>query len=234
MTSNLHINEFPRYLYHGTSSVAAKKIMREGIKPTRSSKQKSVWDEHPSRPDCAYLTRAYAPYYAMGAADAHGTQGMVVFEIDTNDLDRRLLLPDEDALEQISRKATKGHPLYFPSSDIAVRTAWYRDNLEALTAEIPQLVDVSINSIGNVCYRGEIPQIAITNKLEVHSAINLIRDWGDPTITIMNYHILGHRYRVKTDKMFNRPSLQRDLDMYAEWEEAKQSAISMRAKNVSR
>jgi hypothetical protein len=84
-------------LYHGTTTTVLDTILREGIKP-RGDKP-SLWPDLPSRPDCAYMTDGYAFFFAV-AIDEDAKK--VVLEIDTDRLDQRLLLPDEDFVVQLA------------------------------------------------------------------------------------------------------------------------------------
>jgi hypothetical protein len=87
-------------LYHGTTATILDTILQEGIKP-RGDKP-SLWPDLPSRPDCAYMTDGHGFYFAVAVSGPVGLLPKVVFEIDTDRLDQRLLLPDEDFVVQLA------------------------------------------------------------------------------------------------------------------------------------
>lgn len=201
------------YLYHGTSTAVLDKIMTEGIRPRKHTKMTNWKMSVESEPNSVYLSRALAPYFAMVAADSYGGQP-VVLEVATSLLDPDLLMPDEDALEQGSRGLRPGQLLYNPSTNMTARTLWYRKNAPRFAAAIPRLWMRSVEVIGNCCYRGTIPSIAITGKRIFETTGAVLLEWGDPTISIIAYAVVGARYRVMTDQMFGRMSSLEDLRDY--------------------
>ncbi|MCE5302613.1 MAG: hypothetical protein LLF97_05825 [Planctomycetaceae bacterium] len=84
-------------LYHGTTATILNNILQEGIKPRGD--RPSLWPDLPSRPDCAYMTDGYGFYFAVAVQEY---DKKVVFEIDTDRLNQRLLLPDEDFVVQLA------------------------------------------------------------------------------------------------------------------------------------
>lgn len=201
------------HLYHGTSDAVLDKIMTEGIRP-RSLTGMTNWKMSvESGRDRVYLSRAFAPYFAMVAADSYGGNP-VVLEIATVALDPELLLPDEDALEQGSRKLGATELLHCPQSGMVDRTLYFRRNARRLSRQMPNLWLRSLQVLGNCCYRGTVPPEAIVASRVFESTASVILDWGDPTISVLAYAILGGRYRVMTDKMFGRMSALEDLRDY--------------------
>jgi hypothetical protein len=91
-------------LYHGTAERHLPAILRDGLKPR--GKRKGNWSHSiESNADAIYLTNAYALYFAHSATDPKDNgDRSVVLEIDTSKLDSFWLVPDEDWLEQVSRK----------------------------------------------------------------------------------------------------------------------------------
>lgn len=88
-------------LYHGTTEAVARKALTEGLVPRGALGIESTWDVE-SHPECIYLTNAYAGYFAANATELGDRWGIV--EIDSEALCERYLLPDEDFLEQATRR----------------------------------------------------------------------------------------------------------------------------------
>src|SRR6266568_7623655 len=89
-------------LYHGTIADVARKALKEGLKP-RKHHGKSNWEHtSESQPDCVYLTTCYAGYYAACASKGK-LWGFI--EVDTDLLDAKRFLPDEDFIEAAIRKS---------------------------------------------------------------------------------------------------------------------------------
>jgi hypothetical protein len=178
-------------LYHGTSEAAALVALKHGLKPR--GKKKGNW-KHTilSRPDAVYLTQAYAPYYAMCVSK--DKQRWAVLEVDTEKLDCFKLVPDEDALEQVTRGKDD------VPGDMTQRTRWYRQRLH----EYNHLVELSLQALGNCCYLGDIPAQAITRVAFIGEECPTFRLQAfDPTITILNYAICGAKYRGLTKWLFD-------------------------------
>jgi len=184
-------------LYHGTNSDALDQIMTKGITPR--GQRKSLWEAYPSARDRVYLTDAYAIYFACCAAK-DGQQG-VILQVDVNP---RRLVADEDALAQA--KCTDLSVLN--GMNLQQKTAWWRKN----APKYPGLASDSLRLLGNAAHMGTIfpSQIVKVIKFDVTPEIVLS---NDPTITIMNYQLLGTEYRnalklfVETDgKEGRRPA----------------------------
>lgn len=182
-------------LYHGTAAAFLPSIREHGIRPRRKGKgnyQHSV----ESNPKGVYLTNAYAPYFAYNATQADGAS-LAVVEVDTERLDALLLQPDEDWLEQVTRKAGPA-PLDKP---MKFRTRWYRARL----AQYRHHWLDSIAGLGSCNYPGTIPPEAITRAVTITEIgyMRMIFHRGmDPTIHVMNYRILGERYRDSMKWLF--------------------------------
>lgn len=58
----------PRFLYHGTSESAARRIVAEGIRPRGAGGTSNWLKTVESNPECVYLTDVYGPYFAAQAA----------------------------------------------------------------------------------------------------------------------------------------------------------------------
>ena len=174
-------------LYHGTSERYLQKILTNGLQP-RGGRGDGNWEKCPSRSDCVYLTVAYAPYY--GYFTANGEERIVTIEVDSNVLDRGSLLPDEDFLAQASKKDA------IPGETLEERTIWVRDRLHTFA----DYQEMSLNGLGNCCYRGAIPLEAIT-RIAIAApdkTSNLCLMAADPTITIMNFALMQDVYQNLT------------------------------------
>jgi len=187
-------------LYHGTSEAVAMKALSEGLKPR--GKRKGIWSHSvESHPNAVYLTNSYALYFAMQAAEKPMAGRPAVIEIDTNKLDIFSLAPDEDCLEQAMRKFDS----LDPSWSMIKRTKYYRKNLEKYcdAASWKQ----SLKALGNCCHLGWIHHSAITRIAIVDPAeqADLCFQSLDPTISLMNYQIVGDKYRGLTKWLFDEP-----------------------------
>jgi hypothetical protein len=187
-------------LYHGTAERRLPTILSQGLQPRgrrRGNWQHSIL----SSPDAVYLTQAYALYYAWQATDTKDkADRLAVLEIDTDKLDPDLFAPDEDWLEQVSRK--QNGPGVAPiDKPMRYRTKWYRQRLMNYA---PHWQD-SLAGLGNATYHGTIPASAITRIAFVDQKTNadLVMSAGmDPTISLMNYHFVGGRYRAAMKRLF--------------------------------
>ena len=184
-------------LYHGTNTNNLDKILKDGLYP-RGNSEGNWTHTIRSRNDMVYLTNSYAVYFAMcsiGEDDMHdGFVKPVVLEVE---VDACNLYPDEDFMEQATRNNAMWQD-YFDSigcKDMTARTEYFRDN-------ISEFADDYINSLeylGNACHFGEIKPESI-KRYSVLDA-NKVWDYSDPTITLMNYKIMGSRYRKLSKKL---------------------------------
>ncbi|MHC4783970.1 MAG: hypothetical protein ACYTE0_13125 [Planctomycetota bacterium] len=173
-------------LYHGTSGANVEKILKEGIRPR--GKRQGNWDCE-SRSDSVYLTDLYAPYYGISSVDEDDSLGEIaVFEVDVDEV---RLMPDEDFLEQGSRKTD-----ICPVEDIGARTYWFRDRLPNFAHHWKD----SLAKLGTVAHLGEIvPERIIrvsTFLADKHPMV--VCELGNPTITLMNHKMCGDRYKMLT------------------------------------
>lgn len=177
-------------LYHGTTETVARLALKEGLKPR--GRRKGNWESCPSHPQAVYLTNAYAGYYAICAIKP-GERGAVI-EIDETQLDPCKLAPDEDACEQLmrGRDGIKG--------TMIERTNYYRENLKQFRGQHK----TSLRAMGTCAHLGKIPASAITRvaifdprKISITSCFFL-----DPCISILNYRLVGNKYRGLTKWLF--------------------------------
>ena len=207
-------------LYHGTSSVSAMSALQRGILPRRLSKI-SNWDHSVrSNEDCVYLTTAYAPYFAIQAADSNAGSLPAIIEIDTDLLDMDRLVPDEDALEQATRKTDD-----LPKSwTMERRTRYYRKNL----IKFSEHWEWSLKAIGNCAYMGTIPVEAITRVVVIdHIKQNVLMYMSlDPSISILNFRFCNDKYIQLLNWIFNSEYQDTETDkMYAKLGQPSTGAI---------
>lgn len=182
-------------LYHGTSAKYLPSIREKGLVPRK--RRKGNWTGTiESNPRAVYLTNAYPLYFANAAHKDHNA--LLILEVDIDNLNCNKLAPDEDFLEQASR-----HLDIVPSKikDMVARTRWFRKR--ALT-EFQHEWQKSVDNLGTCCYYGNIPFSCVTRYALIDPRAPIQR-LSDPTITILNYRIMGGYYRNLVSKIFNDP-----------------------------
>lgn len=171
-------------LYHGTRVLEFADIREKGIEP-RGEKE-SNWQEYPSHPDLVYLTTAYACYFAYcSLKEADLENVLLILEVDESKLDEWNMRPDED---WVARR--------FSSNTLASM----RDKQNAALANIDLYAGYwrdCLDELGNCSHRGVIPVSALTRwaTFDASRRTELSMTILDPTITEMNYKILGSFYR---------------------------------------
>ena len=109
----------------------------------------------------------------------------VVFEIDTDLLEEENFFPDEDFIAQ-GLKDIKNH-------------AKYRKDLERYQCHWK----LSVEKLGNCCYKGVIPAKAITRYCVLsRKRLDLIGQMLDPSISLGNFLVLGTWYNNLVKYMF--------------------------------
>lgn len=168
-----------KILYHGTSERNLESILKTGLAPR--GRKKSIWKEHPSAPDRVYLTDAYAVYFAVIAAKK-GEKGVILkVEVDTANL-----VADEDALAQTKIADAD----FLNSMSIKGKTAYWKKN----APKYPKLAEYSLDALGNAAHMGVIPPDQIL-KTVVFDVVPELVFGHDPTISVINYRLLGPCYR---------------------------------------
>lgn len=205
-------------LYHGTNVASARAILQQGLTPRRVLQ--SVWGQAPSGHDRVYLTDAYALYFAGNAAmnDSNPrTPGVkrdkrwAILEIDTDRLNQKRFVPDEDFLEQVTRGRTdSGCPTKLTS--MVDRTVWFRDHITWYASYWQE----SLRSLGTCAYRGTIPVAAISRVVLFNPKANPVMALRamDPTISVLNYRYLGPTYRALVRWVFE-PVAAEEIDPLA-------------------
>jgi len=193
----------PEFLYHGTAAACLPLIREQGLKPR--GKRKGNWSHSvESCPTAVYLTDAYALHYAASAAKPH--EQLAVLEIDVGLLAPWWLAPDEDWLEQTSRKQEGHAPL---DGSMHARTRWYRRRLMNYAGHWQN----SLSGLGNCTYHGTIPPMAIKRVAMVDRQTNaaLVMAAGlDPIINLINYRLCGPKYRNGMRKLFGGAATEHD------------------------
>lgn len=193
-------------LYHGTTEGVARKAIKEGLKP-RIATGRSNWKHTvESNPSMVYLTSAYAPFFGLQAAkglvDDENPEEDFKFglvEVDTDLLDKKWLMPDEDFIEQATRKQTNS---IIKGASMHQRTEWVRNNIHLFQEHW----ETSVSGLGNCAYKGVIPPNAITRVSVVEYACNKEMVWAiDPCISTVNYFFVGEKYRELTKWFFGEP-----------------------------
>lgn len=185
-----------KFLYHGTTESVARAVLKSGLLPRVTTGQKSNWPKAESSPDLIYLTSVYAPYFAMVASDKNNEK-LALIEIDTSLLDENLFRPDEDFLEQASRgqmiKRLRAKTMHG-------RTRWFRNHIE----EFSDMWKMSIENMGVISYKGNIPLSAITRVSIYNPKTNpyINNLCIDPAISILNFKYVGNKYAEITKWFF--------------------------------
>lgn len=202
-------------LYHGTSFKNWENIKEKGLLP-RKLGSSSNW-EHTveSDPNTVYLTDAYAMYFSYQCTDQNENTGLmdkaVILEIDSTVLNQKKFVADEDALEQTSRNVPGGDGL--PTSmSMEDRTIHYR-KMAKRYAEVGYGHEWSLKALGTCGYKDKIPLKAITRV----AIIDLTKQkqlsvFLDPSISIMNYRIVGAKYRALNALIFGNEPKPEDMD----------------------
>lgn len=187
-------------MYHGTSARHLKRILREGLKPR--ARRKGNWKHSiDSSSKAIYLTQAYSLYYSLCACklDKKDNTGLIL-EIDSTKLNPFKFCPDEDFMEQ----ATREHLIFKVMRDALPEekrmygmTEHFRDNLESYS----EYWQLSLEHLGNCCHMGAIPLEAVSR----YAVLPDIVDWvafSDPTITLMNFRVMGDYYKALSAMVF--------------------------------
>lgn len=201
----------PIKLYHGTSAAALADIAANGIKPRGKDGKRDNWKHTVgSNKSCVYLTDSYAFYFAYCAAQEG--EDLALIEVD---VDHVWLQADEDALEQ----GLRGHDNLPADWDMKRRTIYYRSRAHLYSGSI------SLEALGTCGHRGIIQpsQLRRVVTVKAEQVIGLVLGAFDPVISLLNYKLLGARYRQGVRWFFGdeptcdaNPSLTREgITVYA-------------------
>ncbi|MFZ1073467.1 MAG: hypothetical protein WAO21_08535 [Verrucomicrobiia bacterium] len=224
-------------IYHGTTEAIGRRALTEGLKP-RKMTGKSNWQHTvESSPSLIYLTTAYAPYFALHAFTSFHKTKFAIVEIETNLLDKTKLRPDEDFIEQATRRDEK-NSAGIRGKTINERTEYIRNHID----EFSESWRLSVEHLGNCAYKGVIEPVAITrvSVVDISKCKSMCYEAMEPVITILNYNLCGAQYRmlnrwfmgepVTVDEWFQTQSVN-PLNFMDEKE--KPSAIKMMTKKLS-
>jgi hypothetical protein len=144
-----------------------------------------------SNPKAVYLTDSYAIHFAQNAVEGSKDR-LALIEIDTDLLDEGNLAPDEDFLEQATRSDPKFEHVHkrWPT-DIKKRTIWFRARQHS---DFAHTWSLSMKHMGTCCHMGVVPADAI-KRVALLPASSSVSFASDPTITLINYMIMGAYYR---------------------------------------
>ena len=182
------------YLYHGTNFGSLDQIMSDGILPRNRTGGKNRWGEYPSREDCVYLSRLYAPYFALGKSE-EGERWLLI-RVKKRSLIEDILLPDEDYAAQI-----------LPESCDDMSLAEKTELARKILPNISDKADHSIKYLGNCAYMGPITPSQIDKIVSFSLEENPFFNCAvDPTITIMNAQFMGDKYTAITEWFFEDPT----------------------------
>lgn len=137
-----------KLIYHGTSSSYLKNIFEKGIVPRHS--RKPNWKDIPSQKDYVYLSQTFPLYFATHATTDNYSP--LLIEIDLDCLDETLMYPDDDFVFQISNK--QGNHISF-------------EDAGKLLPYNQKHWKTSLETLGNIAYKGEIPFDCITRMLQI-------------------------------------------------------------------
>lgn len=154
----------PRFLYHGTYGQQHSDIQHNGLLP-RMHTEIDNWNGKPSRNDMVYLTDTYAPFYAHNAYAKQPPRALgcnlVIYEIDTHELEAGYLCADEDVLQQWARQSAlesaKHLMLSNPMMEFVMGSQL--DKMRQISAAR------SLDALGTCAHLGPIPNSAITRAL---------------------------------------------------------------------
>ena len=168
-------------LYHGTTSRHLDSIREHGLLP-RYDERPTRWDENPSATDRVYLTNAYAVWFAWTAAKA-GEKGVVV----AVDVEMEDLVADEDYLAQTNWQDEA--LAFLQDMSLKQRTVYWKKR----AASFPAMAEHSLAKLGTVAHMG--PCLDIVKIVEFDPLVAIDHD---PTISLLNFRMLGGQYRAMT------------------------------------
>lgn len=194
-------------MYHGTSMKRWKQIQKIGLVP-RGENGLSNWTHSiESNPDTIYFSTCYAMNFALASVSTGNLKKdhAVIIEVDSDTLDPENLVPDEDALEQVSRRMKRGDglPTHWSMQE---RTRFYRGQTKSYAAEGLGF-EWSMNELGTAGYMGVVEPHHFTRVavVDIKDAAAICWEYMNSQVSIMNYKFCGPRYRALNAMIFNDP-----------------------------
>ena len=166
-------------LYHGTTATHAKQIMKHGFTPGKSYNWAIKSKKH-----FVYLSLAYAPFYSMAANKSKTNEKLALIKVEVQD---KHLYPDDDFV-----MAALGKPVYTQKEINAVKLEDYKIFWKE-----------SLQYLGNAAAKAANIEIIGVREFDGRKLLYVC----DPTITPINYKIMGEHYRQLTEWIYdgNKP-----------------------------
>jgi hypothetical protein len=179
-------------MYHGTTEAIGRMALTKGLKPRRMT-GKSNWKHAvESNPSLIYLTNAYAAYYALQAIKKFKGEKIAIVEVETDLLDETKLRPDEDFIEQATKRDEENNAGIMGRT-MNERTTYIRNHID----EFSNSWKLSVEHLGNCGYKGVIKDaITRVSVVDISKCKAMCFEAMEPVITLMNYKICGKQYRM--------------------------------------
>ena len=166
-------------LYHGTTVESANKIKEEGFVPDKTYNWKVK-----SKKGFVYLSKAYAPFYAMASKSRRKNRVIIKVEVD-----EKKLYPDDDfiMLAVFDKK-------FYTQKDLD----------RVILIRYKYLVKASLKFMGNCCAKPEDVKVIGMTEFDSTALIMVC----DPSITPTNYRVMGYYYEKLTEWIYkgNKPT----------------------------
>jgi hypothetical protein len=197
--------------YHGTSLEYWESIRSEGLVPRGHAGPSNWKNSIESNPDTVYLTIAYAMGFGMNALELSedvSQNKVVIIEVETDTLPG-VLVPDEDALEQVGRRSNDGLD---PAWGMVQRTKWYRKRVREY-AESGLDFAWSMSVLGTGGHIGPIPASHFTRAaiIDIREEAALSLEALDRPPSVLAYRVLGDYLRGLQAQIFGDPYTMTDL-----------------------
>lgn len=182
------------YLYHGTTLANWRKARLEGLLKPRGSSSGNWGSTVRSGKDRVYLTTVYGLHFAWCAGEG---EDLVVLELDPVEMSAHHMgfCADEDALEQIDRQDPKSPRRDW---DMKRRTIYWRARAHSYGHKM------SLQSLGTCAVMGSIPTSLVRRAciIDNETAVLLRTKFADPSISLMNFKLMGESYKSFTSWLF--------------------------------
>lgn len=153
-----------------------------------------------------YLSLAYAPFYAMTAKSSSNKRAIVKVEVN-----KKNLYPDEDFLYNTAF----GSKVYTPGFDLK---------------QYKHLAGMSLRYLGNVCALPKDIKVVGIREFDTRGLCMVC----DPSITPINYKIMGHYYKKLTEWIYSGRKVEEFLLHYNKLYDPQMYKIMMQQKIPSK